>query len=61
MAQTNRTPPVALGGVQRELGGSHSLSIEPGWSAQLIASRYGVDPTRARLIAEFAFGGTHAR
>ena len=57
MAQTNRTPPVALGGVQRELDGSQFLSTETGWAAQLIAARFGMDPARAKLVADFAFGG----
>lgn len=59
MAQTNRTPPVALGGVQRERGGSQFLSTETGWAAQLIAARFGMDPARAKLVADFAFGGHH--
>lgn len=57
MAQTNRTPPVALGGVQRELGGSRSLDKPQDDQTQWLASRHRIRPALLATIAAAAFGG----
>ena len=57
MAQTCKSP-AGTGLSRDQLGGSSHLSnTEPGWPAQLIAARFGMDPARAKLVADFAFGG----
>ena len=58
MPPTKRTP-VGKAGVQRELDGSRSPDTATGLAAQMISARFGVGPARARLLADFAFGGHH--
>lgn len=58
MALSKRSP-AGKAGLQRDQVGAASQvsNTETGLQAQLLASRHGLDPARARLVASLAYGG----